>query len=341
MPRDDFDSAWKEALTQYLPAFFDFFYPQLRHLVRWEMPIRFLDKELRAIKPRQKGEGGKRAVDVLAELHWVNEGPLLVLFHIEVQSQKDPTLPARLFHYHSRLSELYDRPLATLVILADPSPTWRPQFYQKSFIGTRLRFDFPVIKVADYQSQLFWLQHLRNPFALLIAATLHGQAARADSSLREDSKFELVKALHRLGLDRSGVLSFFRLIDAVLSLSEERRMSFQQRVEDYEKEMDMPYITSVERSGIEKGRIEGRVEGRIEGRVEGRVEGRAEGQREALIDSVSSVLTARFGEIPPTLRGRLVDSEVETLKALLPHAATDGSLGAFETRLLPPHGSAP
>ncbi|HYQ92377.1 MAG TPA: hypothetical protein VES89_09980 [Candidatus Competibacteraceae bacterium] len=53
----------------------------------------------------------------------------------------------------------------------------------------------------------------------------------------------------------------------------------------------MPYITSVERLGIEKGRREGRREGRQEGREEGRQEGR----QEALLEGIALGLKLRFG----------------------------------------------
>ena len=42
-----------------------------------------------------------------------------------------------------------------------------------------------------------------------------------------------------------------------------------QEIETIEEHKNMKYITSIERIGIAKGRVEGRIEGRVEGRVEG------------------------------------------------------------------------
>jgi predicted transposase YdaD len=53
----------------------------------------------------------------------------------------------------------------------------------------------------------------------------------------------------------------------------------------------MPYITSVERMGIQKGMEQGRAEGRAEGRTEGRAEGRAEG----LLSGIKLLLEMKFG----------------------------------------------
>lgn len=83
----------------------------------------------------------------------------------------------------------------------------------------------------------------------------------------------------------------------------------------------MPYITSFEQSGIEKGR------------AEGRVEGRAEGQREALLETLTSILKARFGEPALAVCDLLSELGLERLKPLPLLAATEESLEQFRARL--------
>jgi len=53
----------------------------------------------------------------------------------------------------------------------------------------------------------------------------------------------------------------------------------------------MPYITSVERMGIQKGIEQGFQQGHVEGRVEGRAEGRVEG----LLSGIKLMLEMKFG----------------------------------------------
>ena len=55
----------------------------------------------------------------------------------------------------------------------------------------------------------------------------------------------------------------------------------------------MLYITSIERSGIEKGKLEGKIEGKLEGKLEN--------QRESVIE----VLEAKFNTIPPKFKDTL------------------------------------
>ena len=47
---------------------------------------------------------------------------------------------------------------------------------------------------------------------------------------------------------------------------------FWDEIDRYEKEKNMPHMTSIERRGLERGRAEGRTEGRTEGRAEGQAE---------------------------------------------------------------------
>ena len=73
----------------------------------------------------------------------------------------------------------------------------------------------------------------------------------------------------------------------------------------------MQYITSVERIGIAKGRLEGRLEGRVGGRLEGRVEGRVEGESKLL----RKQLEHRFGDLPNWAINKLNSAPEQNLEA--------------------------
>src|SRR5262249_10878342 len=53
----------------------------------------------------------------------------------------------------------------------------------------------------------------------------------------------------------------FRLIDWIMALPEELEVSFRNDVFTYEKEQNMPWLSSIERSGLGKGLRKGFVEG--------------------------------------------------------------------------------
>lgn len=83
----------------------------------------------------------------------------------------------------------------------------------------------------------------------------------------------------------------------------------------------MPYISSIEQIGIEKG-------------LEiGRQEGRAEGQLEGARQIVASVLAGRFGALPEGLEQSLAGvTELDELRLLAVRAAQVERLEDFSTK---------
>lgn len=69
--------------------------------------------------------------------------------------------------------------------------------------------------------------------------------------------------MYERGYNLEDVINLFRFIDWVIQLPEGLELEFWQTVQQYEEEIIMPYITSVERLGIQKGRQEGRQEGEL------------------------------------------------------------------------------
>ena len=107
-----------------------------------------------------------------------------------------------------------------------------------------------------------------------------------------------------------------------MMLPEELTHSFDEAIERFEEERQMPYITSIERRGMERGMERGMQQGVQLGALQM--------AREALLD----ILGARFGRVPPAtataIRG---DDNLARLKELLRHAAAISSPEEFEQML--------
>lgn len=80
---------------------------------------------------------------------------------------------------------------------------------------------------------------------------------------------KLVKRLYEKGYGREDVLELFRFIDWLLSLPEELEQRFADQLSEYEATMSTPYITSIERRGIEKGLQQGIEQGIEQGETRG------------------------------------------------------------------------
>jgi hypothetical protein len=176
-----------------------------------------------------------------------------VLVHIEIQGQKQPDFAQRMYTYHSRLSDRYQRPVASFAVLTDSHRRWRPRHYEQRLWGCRARLDFPSVKLLDYAKREAELEHDPNPFAIAVRAHLAATATRRDPNVRLEHKLQLTRTLYRHGWEREDVISLYTFIDWVLTLPEGLEVDYHQRLSELEETAHMPYVTTAERIGIKKG----------------------------------------------------------------------------------------
>ncbi|MEA2040815.1 MAG: hypothetical protein U9N82_13475 [Thermodesulfobacteriota bacterium] len=260
----DFDSPWKESLELYFEPFMALFFPEAHKAIDWDRGHEFLDKELQKIT--RETEIGRRRADKLIRV-WLGDGrETWVLVHIEVQSQEDPDFAERMFVYHYRIFDRYHRQVVSLAVLADEAKKWRPDGFSYGLWGCDMQFRYPIIKLLDYRSKTdrpaAWEG---NPFAVVVRAHLMVLENRKEPDKLFQSKFELVKQLYMAGYSRQEIVDLFRFIDWLMDLPKAHEKLFWEQLARYEEEKKMPYVTSVERIGIEKGMQQGMQQGLLEG----------------------------------------------------------------------------
>jgi hypothetical protein len=206
----EYDSPWKEALDLYFPEFMAFFLPEAYADIDWERGYEFLDKELPKIV--RDAEVGKRLADKLVKVWRRDNSQSLVLAHIEIQSQYETDFQQRIFVYNYRIFDRYRLPVATLVILADDRPAWRPQNYDYRLWGTQTSIQFPVVKLLDYEANWSALEASSNPMAVMVMAHLKTQATSGNAQERLQWKIAVAKSLYQKGYSRQQILELFRLI---------------------------------------------------------------------------------------------------------------------------------
>jgi predicted transposase/invertase (TIGR01784 family) len=74
---------------------------------------------------------------------------------------------------------------------------------------------------------------------------------------RKEWKFTLTRSLYDRGYERQDILNLFRFIDWILELPQDLKRSFRDDLEAYERENQMPYVTSIERMAEAKGEAKG------------------------------------------------------------------------------------
>jgi hypothetical protein len=216
----DYDSPWKEALRLYLRSFMRLCFPRVEPVIDWSREPQFLDKELQQII--RDAEGGKRFVDLLIKVWLLDGAEEWILLHIEVQHRADQGFAARLYRYNYRTYDVYGKHVATLAILADADPQWRPAHYEMAGPGSRVRFDFSVCKLLDLVADEPTLRVSREPSAVVVLANWAVQQAGKNDEQRLALKWDLTKRLYEIGLGKADILELYRLVDWLLKLPKKR-----------------------------------------------------------------------------------------------------------------------
>jgi hypothetical protein len=165
-----------------------------------------------------------------------------------------------MFIYAIRIVELFHQLPVSLAILCDGKQDWRPSTYSLTTPGSALQFDFTAVKLLDYDTQWSQLEQSRNPFAVVVMSHLKTRETKDSAIDRKAWKLRLVKRLYELGYSRSEVLNLFKFVDWVMTLPEGLKRTFWEELKTYEEDREMPYITSVEEIGYDRGLHEGKAE---------------------------------------------------------------------------------
>jgi Domain of unknown function (DUF4351) len=304
--RADNDSPWKEVLETYFAQAMMFFFPETASIIDWSRKYEFLDKEFQQIS--RKAKQGKRYADKLVKV-WGHKGKeFWLLIHIEIQAKPEKGFEIRMFTYNFRIFDKFGKPAISLAILCDNSKDWRPKGFSFTYPGTSLDFQFGSNKLLDYQDKWAELEASDNVFAHVVMAHLKMQETQKKPKQRKAWKFSLIRKLYEKGLEEQDIRNLYRFIDWVMILPERLESEFWQELKQFEEEQTMPYLTTGERIGYNRGREEGLQEGREEGLQEGRQEG-----EQALI---LRLLSRRCGELLPQVRVRVESMNSTQLEAL-------------------------
>jgi hypothetical protein len=258
----DFDSPWKEALDHFFEQFMAFFFPKAHADIDWSRGHEPLDKELSQVV--REAEIGRKVVDKLVRV-WQPNGPeKWVLVHVEVQAQAEADFGRRMYVYNYRLFDRYNREVASMAVLADDQPDWRPTTFGYSLWDCTAGIEFPAPKLLDYVSHEAELEVQANPFAVTVLAHLKTLETRSDAASPQRWKMRLVRSLYERGFGKVEVARLFRFIDWLMDLPEDLDKQFWQDLQRFEEDRKAPFITSVERIGYQRGHPEGQRQGLLE-----------------------------------------------------------------------------
>ncbi len=280
----DYDGAWKEALSLHLPEFLSEYFPSIFAAIDWTFPVEWLDKEISQVVSLIGQRN--RVVDLLAKAVLLDGGEQWILLHVEVQTSAEEGFAFRLACYNGSLMGLHKRRVVTLAILADLRDNWFPNEDSFSLGNFSSKMQFPVCKLI-HRLRNDWQEKLSLPVQLARAqiATLR-TAGKPEE--RYQAKSKLVKELYRAGYTADQLRNVFRLIVWMVRLRRDLDTRFDVELIEFEKEQQMPYVTSVERVAEVRG----------------------------VVRTIARILAKVGVELPIELRDRIQLLPVETLDEL-------------------------
>jgi hypothetical protein len=238
----DYDSPWKEALDVFFESFLALLFPAAHAQIDWSRGWESLDKEFQQVV--REAELGRRYVDKLAKV-WTKAGAeCWVLVHVEVQTERDPEFPLRMYVYHYRIFDRYNMPVASLAVLADDDANWRPREFHESLFDCEAILRFPTAKLLDFAAKDEELEASKNPFAKVVLAHLKARQTKDDPDDRRSWKIRLVRGLFERGFSAKDVRELFRVIDWLMELPPPLKVAFWDDVDKMQQEGRMPFISS-------------------------------------------------------------------------------------------------
>jgi hypothetical protein len=265
--RNNEDSVWKEAVETYFEEFINFFFKDIAEDIDFDKGYEFLDKELEKIT--KDAEIGKRFADILVKVYLKNDLEMWLLIHIEIQGYYEKDFAERMYIYNYRIFDRYKKDVVSLAILADNAKDFRPNKYEVKYWKFRHTFEFPIVKLLDYKDKWEELDKSRNPFAIIVMAHFKENETKKNVDERLFWKITLVKKLYEKGFLKQDILLLYKFIDWLVNLPDDLNLSFHNEIVKYEEEKKMPYITTAEKIGLEKGIAQGLEKGMTQGLLEG------------------------------------------------------------------------
>ncbi|TYT74468.1 hypothetical protein [Desulfobotulus mexicanus] len=248
--KNDYDSPWKEILEKRFPEFLALLFPQIYEEIDWSRKPEFIDKELQKIAWDSNIK--RRYADKLVKVWTKKNHEILVIIHIEVQGDPEVDFSERMYVYNYRIFDHHRTMVVSLGVLTDNQKSFRPDSYSRELWGCSLDFHFPIVKLMEWEDRWDELENSENVFSLAVMAQIKAKSSSSKDELKS-WKIHLVRLMYKRNYDKTTILEFFRVIDWMMRLPEVLDKEFLQEIYQIEEDRKMPYITSAERFGMERG----------------------------------------------------------------------------------------
>jgi hypothetical protein len=117
--------------------------------------------------------------------------------------------------------------------------------------GCRVTFEFPMVKLLDYESRWAELEASTNPFAFVVMAHLKTKETQKNPQSRKEWKFRLTRNLLEQGLDRQDIMELLSFLDWMMELPPALKQAFKNEIYQYQEARKMRFISVFEEIAVE------------------------------------------------------------------------------------------
>ena len=257
----DHDQIHKTLIEHFFREFMELFCPQEAALIDFAV-VEFLREEYFTDIMR----GRKRVLDLVAKVRLKDGSERFILVHIEFESRRRTVdFPKRMFEYFCQLFLRHGTDVVAVAVFTDRKAARKavPEKFELAFSEkSSLRFNYHVIKLSNLDYRAFL--NSKNPLAYALMAKMNW-------SRREivRHKADFLRMILGAGIDPARQSLLLEYVETYMPLVASQQTEFEQLIETDStyKEVEK-MVTTYERAGIEKGRLEGRVEGRLSAKQE-------------------------------------------------------------------------
>ncbi len=210
------DILWKGIIEDLFEHFLTYFYPNSPEIFDFSKGFEFLDKELEQITIPARSK--HRFADKLVKVYTKEGEEKWVLIHIEVQGYVDEIFSKRMFTYHYRIYDKYDKTVAAFALFTDDNPKYRPDTFETGLLDTKIFYQYGTFKLSDYKPEDF--QKSNNPFAIVLETAWY---ALKQNKLTDENHFalklDLARRLHKRGFPKKTFLKMCNFIKHYVSFA--------------------------------------------------------------------------------------------------------------------------
>jgi hypothetical protein len=265
--RVDYDNLFKTAMKDYFWEGLQIFLPELYEAADRSVPVKFLDQELQ--KVTLKLGGGRRRIDMLAEIQLEGGKKELVLCHIEIQGKGGRDLALRMMRYRSAIFLQYGREPVGIAVITGNRPRREKRFYSSELFGVETFYKYKNVVILDIPDEVLLAGNNRVGFVLYAAK------CAAKSGKDEGKKFHYLRLISDLwnaaGWSPHDKRVLLEMVNYLLNLQDqdyvEQIVKYQENLTMKKEDREM-FVSMFERVYTARGREEGIQQGLRQGKQE-------------------------------------------------------------------------